>query len=90
MSQDNSNVKITLTLKHKKTLADRSCVQFYNVLFRRIMQTLKMVQMNKNFYDPTVAMMVPQVSFCLFLAFLPPPSLPAQAGDLARLRDCSP
>ncbi len=36
-----------VTLKHRKKLADRSCVQFYNTLFRRIMQILKMVQMNK-------------------------------------------
>ena len=53
-------MKLTVTLKHRKKLADRSSVQFYNSLFRRIMQTLKMVQMNKNLYNPCEAMMVPQ------------------------------
>ena len=59
-SSDGSTVRLTITLKHQKKMADRSCTQFYNVLFRRIMNTLKMVQMNKNYYDPTKAMMVPQ------------------------------
>jgi len=57
---DQSEVTLTITLKHKKRMADRACVQFYNTLFRRIMQTLKMCQMNKNFYDPTSGHLVPQ------------------------------
>ena len=35
-------------------------LQLYNVLFRRVMTALKMVQMNKNFYDPACAVRVPQ------------------------------
>ena len=57
---DQSEVTLTISLKHKKKLADRACVQFYNTLFRRIMNTLKMCQMNKNFYDPTAGHLVPQ------------------------------
>ena len=57
---DQSEVTLTITLKHKKRMADRACVQFYNTLFRRIMSTLKMCQMNKNFYDPTAGHLVPQ------------------------------
>ena len=59
-SVDNSIVDVTITLKHRKTMADRSTTQFYNVLFRKIMKTLKMVEMNRNFYNPVSAMMVPQ------------------------------
>ena len=44
LSQDDSPVKLTFSLKHRKKLSDRSCVQFYNTQFRKIMQTLKMVQ----------------------------------------------
>jgi len=57
---DQSDVTVTITLKHIKKLADPKSVQFYNTLFRRIMGTLKMVQMNKNFYDPRAGHMVPQ------------------------------
>ena len=35
-------------------------IQFYNTLFRRIMHSLKMVQMNKNYYNPRAGNMVPQ------------------------------
>ena len=45
---DNTEISITAT------------IQFYNTLFRRIMFSLKMIQMNKNFYDPRAGPMVPQ------------------------------
>ena len=57
---DSSKVQLTVTLKHVKKLNDSKSIQFYNVLFRRIMHTLKMVQMNKNYYDPRAGHMVPQ------------------------------
>ena len=57
---DQSEVLVTITIKHKKKMADKRCVQFYNTLFRRIMQSMKMVQMNLNFYDPTAGHQVPQ------------------------------
>ena len=59
-SIDNSKVELTITLKHRKTMVERSTTQFYNILFRKIMKTLKMVEMNRNFYNPVSAMMVPQ------------------------------
>ena len=59
-SLDNIKVELTITLKHRKTMVERSTTQFYNILFRKIMKTLKMVEMNRNFYDPVAAMMVPQ------------------------------
>ena len=60
LPQDDSPVKLTFSLKHRKKLSDRSCVQFYNTQFREIMQTLKIVQINRNLYDPTVTHMMPQ------------------------------
>ena len=59
-SVDNSKVELTITFKHRKNMVERSTTQFYNILFRKIMKTLKMVEMNRNFYDPVAAMMVPQ------------------------------
>ena len=34
---DQSDVKLTITLKHVKRMTDSKSIQFYNVLFRRIM-----------------------------------------------------
>ena len=41
-------------------LGDKSCIQMYNVMFRRIILELKMLQTNKNFYDPRLGNMVPK------------------------------
>ena len=57
---DNTEVRVTLSLKHIKKMADARSIQFYNTLFRRILGILKMVEMNKNFYDPKAGHMVPQ------------------------------
>jgi len=57
---DNTEISVTATLKHIKKMSDSKSIQFYNTLFRRIMFSLKMVQMNKNFYDPRAGHMVPQ------------------------------
>ena len=57
---DQSEVTITIILKHSKKMGDSRSIQFYNTLFRRIMQSLKMVQMNKNYYNPRAGNMVPQ------------------------------
>ena len=58
--QITTQISITATLKHIKKISDSKSIQLYNTLFRRIMFSLKMVQMNKNFYDPRAGPMVPQ------------------------------
>jgi len=57
---DGSPVTVTITLKHHKRMGDRDCIQLYNVLFNRIMNSLKMCMMNRNFYDPRNGHMIPQ------------------------------
>lgn len=57
---NNSEVMVTITLKHEKRMGDRTCVQLYNVLFKHIMSDLKMVNIQKNYYDPALGNMVPQ------------------------------
>ena len=38
----------------------QEATQLFNVLFNRMMSSLKMVMMNRNFYDPELAHEVPQ------------------------------
>ena len=63
-SLDNSKVELTITLKHRRTMVERSTTQFYNILFRKIMKTLKMVEMNRNFYDPVAAQVRNMARLC--------------------------
>ena len=60
LGETKSPVNLIITLKHVKKLTDSRSIQFYNVLFRRICQKLKMVEINKNYYQPALAQMVPQ------------------------------
>merc|ERR1711963_640948 len=68
--EDNTTISITATLKHIKKMSDSKSIQFFNTLFRRIMFSLKMVQMNKNFYDPRTGHVVPQHKLKIFPGYV--------------------
>jgi len=53
-------VRITLTFKRQVGYGEQEAVSQYNVLFRRVMQQLKMVQMRRNFYNPAQAAKIPE------------------------------
>lgn len=56
--QNNETVTVTITAKKRRELKD--CEQLFNVLFRKIFEILKLVEIKQNHYDPTARMMVPQ------------------------------
>ncbi|KAK8398346.1 hypothetical protein O3P69_003910 [Scylla paramamosain] len=55
-----TNEKITLKIIYKKKVKMDECVQFYNVLFNRIMRKLKMSKIGNNYYSPGGSVLVPQ------------------------------
>ena len=89
-SVDQSPVKITISLKHVKKMTDSKSVQFYNILFRRIMH--RSVELN-------LITFVLSSLFCqaqdggneqeFLRSDLGSHGAAAQVGDLARLRDRS-
>jgi len=54
-----SGEKVIVTLKIVKRRQLKDCEQLFNVLFRRVMEHLKMVEIKRNHYDPSAKMMVP-------------------------------
>lgn len=58
-SSTNENIEVSIIFKRKKDYSDRECIYLFNVLFRKIMWTLKMCMMNRSFYNPNKAIMVP-------------------------------
>jgi len=52
--------KITIRIKMVKVLPPDACVQLYNIVFRKIMYILKMVQVGRHYYDPHRPANVPQ------------------------------
>ncbi|XP_045133074.1 piwi-like protein Ago3 [Portunus trituberculatus] len=55
-----TNGKVTLKIIYKKKVKMDECIQFYNVLFNRIMRKLKMTKIGNNYYSPGGSVLVPQ------------------------------
>ena len=54
------SVKVVITFKRQVQYGEQESVSLYNMLFRRTFSALRMCQMNRNFYEPELAMAVPQ------------------------------
>lgn len=55
---DDSDVTVKIMYKRKKPMKD--CMQFYNILFDRIMKVLNYVRFDRKQYDPTAPKHIPQ------------------------------
>uniref|UniRef100_A0A1A9ZRF5 Piwi domain-containing protein n=1 Tax=Glossina pallidipes TaxID=7398 RepID=A0A1A9ZRF5_GLOPL len=55
---DGSDIEIRILFKRKELLKD--CIQFYNVLFDRIMKTLNYVRFDRKQFDPASSIVLPQ------------------------------
>lgn len=55
---DNSDVQVKIIYKRKKPMKD--CMQFYNILFDRIMKVLNYVRFDRKQFDPTAPKHIPQ------------------------------
>lgn len=54
---DGSNIEIRILFKRKESLG--KCLHLYNVLFRRVMNTLQYVQFDRKHFDPTAPKIIP-------------------------------
>ncbi|XP_074061368.1 piwi-like protein 1 isoform X2 [Macrotis lagotis] len=50
-TQNGDNVRITITLINELLPNSPHCLQFYNIIFKRLLSTMKLVQIGHNFYD---------------------------------------
>lgn len=55
---DDHQVTIKIIFKRKQRMSEN--VQFYNILFQRIMKVLKMVEMARKNFDPSAPKLIPQ------------------------------
>ncbi|XP_042343719.1 LOW QUALITY PROTEIN: piwi-like protein 1 [Plectropomus leopardus] len=53
-------VQITVTLTNELPPTSPVCIQFYNIIFRRILRILDMQQIGRNYYNPKDPLNVPQ------------------------------
>uniref|UniRef100_A0A8C6HEN2 Piwi-like RNA-mediated gene silencing 4 n=1 Tax=Mus spicilegus TaxID=10103 RepID=A0A8C6HEN2_MUSSI len=67
-TQRGETIKITLTLTSKLFPNSLVCIQFFNVIFRKILKNLSMYQIGRNFYKPSEPVEIPQYNKLLFNA----------------------
>nr|XP_033813092.1 piwi-like protein 1 isoform X1 [Geotrypetes seraphini]XP_033813093.1 piwi-like protein 1 isoform X1 [Geotrypetes seraphini]XP_033813094.1 piwi-like protein 1 isoform X1 [Geotrypetes seraphini]XP_033813095.1 piwi-like protein 1 isoform X1 [Geotrypetes seraphini]XP_033813096.1 piwi-like protein 1 isoform X1 [Geotrypetes seraphini] len=46
------NVKITITLTNELPPTSPTCLQFYNIIFRRLLKMMNLQQIGRNYYNP--------------------------------------
>ncbi|XP_073321445.1 piwi-like protein 1 [Pagrus major] len=59
-TRNGEKVQITVTLTNELPPSSPVCIQFYNILFRRILRILNMQQIGRNYYNPDFAVNIPQ------------------------------
>nr|XP_021490857.1 piwi-like protein 4 [Meriones unguiculatus] len=68
-TQRGETVKITVTLTSELFSSSPVCIQFFNVIFRKIFKKLSMYQIGRNFYKPSEPMEIPQYKLSLWPGF---------------------
>ncbi|XP_056274404.1 piwi-like protein 1 [Pseudoliparis swirei] len=59
-TKNGENVRITVTLTNELPPTSPVCIQFYNIIFRRILRMLDMQQIGRNYYNPNDPLNIPQ------------------------------
>lgn len=79
--------KITIVIRQTKVLPPESCQQLYNIVFRRIMTILQMVQVGRYYYNPHTPSSVPQHKLEVWPGYIT--AVAEQEGGLMLLADAS-
>ncbi|KFV63354.1 Piwi-like 1 [Dryobates pubescens] len=58
-TRNGENVKITITLTNELPPSSPTCLQFYNIIFRRILKMLNLQQIGRNYYNPSDPITIP-------------------------------
>ncbi|KAH3863467.1 hypothetical protein DPMN_026456, partial [Dreissena polymorpha] len=80
-------VPVTITIRLTKVIPPESCHQLYNIIFRKIMGILKMVQVGRYFYNPYTPFGVPQHKLEVWPGYIT--AVSEQEGGLMLLADAS-
>ncbi|XP_064210077.1 piwi-like protein 1 [Anguilla rostrata] len=62
-------VKITVTLTNELPPTSPVCLQFYNIIFRRVLRMLNMQQIGRHYYNPSDPLNIPQHRLTIWPGF---------------------
>ncbi|KAM4796124.1 piwi-like protein 4 [Rhinophrynus dorsalis] len=63
------DVKITVTLTGKLPPGSPVCIQFFSIMFKRVLKSLSMYQVGRNYYSPADPVVIPQHRIMLWPGF---------------------
>ncbi|NXC19686.1 PIWL1 protein, partial [Corythaeola cristata] len=58
-TRNGEDVKITITLTNELPPSSPTCLQFYNIIFRRLLKMLNLQQIGRNYYNPSDPISIP-------------------------------
>ncbi|NXU48963.1 PIWL1 protein, partial [Turnix velox] len=59
-TRNGEDVKITITLTNELPPTSPTCLQFYNIIFRRLLKMLNLQQIGRNYYNPSDPISIPK------------------------------
>nr|XP_020644546.1 piwi-like protein 1 [Pogona vitticeps]XP_020644547.1 piwi-like protein 1 [Pogona vitticeps]XP_020644548.1 piwi-like protein 1 [Pogona vitticeps] len=62
-------VKITITLTNELPPTSPTCLQFYNIIFRRLLRMLSLQQIGRNYYNPSDPISIPKHRLMIWPGF---------------------
>ncbi|XP_037337718.1 piwi-like protein 1 [Pungitius pungitius] len=68
-TRNGEKVQITVTMTNELPPTSPVCIQFYNILFRRILGILDMQQIGRNYYNPKDPLDIPKHSLTIWPGF---------------------
>nr|XP_033803393.1 piwi-like protein 4 isoform X3 [Geotrypetes seraphini] len=69
ITKNSETVKITITLTCQLPSGSPVCIQFFNILFKKILKMLSMYQVGRNYYSPSDPVQIPQHRLTLWPGF---------------------
>ncbi|XP_075754569.1 piwi-like protein 1 isoform X2 [Pelodiscus sinensis] len=58
-TRNGENIKITITLTNELPPTSPTCLQFYNIIFRRLLKLMNLQQIGRNYYNPNDPISIP-------------------------------
>ncbi|XP_025951075.1 piwi-like protein 1 [Dromaius novaehollandiae] len=58
-TRNGEDVKITVTLTNELPPTSPTCLQFYNIIFRRLLKMMNLQQIGRNYYNPSDPVSIP-------------------------------
>nr|XP_028581928.1 piwi-like protein 4 isoform X3 [Podarcis muralis] len=69
VTRRDETVKMTITLTHQLLPSNPVCIQFLNIVFKKVLKKLSMHQIGRNFYSPSDPVEIPQHKLTLWPGF---------------------